>query len=243
MTRKRGPYSSPRQRERRRRILHEAGRLVQEVGYSALSMQSIAAASDVSPRTLYNQFGTLDLLLLDAAEQMLEELGDSGSVVREDAGIPQLLAFTAGTMRQFVEGPEYAHAVIAILLRADLAPDDAYERLGPVQRFAHRSLRIAQERGELRDDVDPQELSWLISSNEWGAVLQWEKGLLRVEQLEHLITLNNCMTLLPACRGARRRDLENRIKRLLRQPAGPGRIAAARDRAPAAEDSGTGRAG
>lgn len=215
MTGKRGPYSSPRQRERRLRILRNAGIQVEAYGYSGLSMQSIADASEVSVRTLYNVFGSLDALLLDAADQLLDDLRDSVPVLDAEPGIPRLLTYAASTMSGFVDSPEYARSVIAILLRADLEPDVAYRRFGPVQRFAHESLQIADHHGELRRGADLLELSWLVSANEWGAVLLWEKGLLAVGQLERQITLNNCLTLLPVCTGERRQALEERIDGLM----------------------------
>lgn len=215
MTNKRGPYSSQRQQDRRLRILRAAGVHLQSHGLEALTMQSIAEVSEVSTKTLYNLFGSRDLLLLEAASEVLVDLEQSEFVLGVDPGIPRLLAFTIGTMRQFEEMPDYARAIISILLSADLDPEAAYARFGPVQRFAHASLRIAAENGELRDDVDLLELSYLISANEWGTVLLWEKGLLKLEQLERHISLNHYLTLTPVCIRTRKKLMEENLTELL----------------------------
>lgn len=179
-------------------------------------MQVIAREADVSTRTLYNLFGTLDVLLLDAAAQMLDDLLASASVHESERGIPQLLAFASGGIRPFVDAPEYARAVIAILARADLSREDAYARFGPVQRVALDALEYARDHGELVEGANPLTLSWLIASNGWGAVLLWEKGLLDVRELEHKVTMNNCLTLIPMTVGRRQRALERALVHLLR---------------------------
>lgn len=219
MTRKRGPYSSERQQQRRRRILKSAGIQLQKHGLDALTMQSIAEVSEVSTKTLYNLFGSREMLLLEAASDRLVDLEHSPTVNETEAGIPRLLAFTIGTMAQFEEMPKYAKAVIAILMRADMDEETAYLNLGPVQRFAHASLLVAKNQGELRDDVDLMDLSYLMAANLWGIVLLWEKGVLQLEQLKMQIALSHCLTLTPLCVGERKNKMQARLDELLRGSA------------------------
>ena len=215
MSNKRGPYSSERQKKRRRRILQVAGVLLQKHGLDALTMQSIAEVSEVSTKTLYNLFGSRDLLLLEAASERLADLEHSPWVLEEEPGIPRLLAFAVGTMAQFEEMPKYAKAVIAIIVRADMEPETAYRNMGPVQRFTLASLEIARANGELVDDLDFEELSYVVAANLWGTVLLWEKGVLQLDQLMHQIALSNCLTLTPVCVGKRQQALSSELQRLL----------------------------
>jgi AcrR family transcriptional regulator len=214
MSKKRGPYSSPRQQERRKRILEAAAVQLEKHGFSALSMQSVAEASDVSTKTLYNLFASLDLLLLDAASQHLVDLQKSSHVLDAEPGILRLVAYASASVQRFEKMPEYARTVISILIRAELDSDAAYARFGPIQRFAYSSLCIAAENNELRADLDLQALSYVFSANEWGAVLLWEKGLLTVEQLEPQIRLNNLLTLIPLCLGKRKKFFEKELAKL-----------------------------
>ena len=175
MNKKRGPYSSPRQRDRRLRILRTAGRQLERHGLAATTMQSIAEISEVSTKTLYNLFGSRDLLLLEAATELLNYLEQSPVIMQSEEGIPRLLAFTEGAMRGFEQTPEYAKAIISLLVRAELDQTTVDARLGRVQRFAHSSLSCAAEQGELRAGLDLEELSYLIAGNQWGIALLWEK--------------------------------------------------------------------
>lgn len=215
MTTKRGPYSSERQQQRRRRILKSAGIQLQKHGLDALTMQSIAEVSEVSTKTLYNLFGSRDLLLLEAASERLIDLEHSSEVDDAEAGIPQLLAFTVGTMAQFEEMPKYARAVIAIIMRANMDEETAKQTLGPVKRFAMASLLVAQQQGELRDDVAIEDIAHLIAANLWGVVLLWEKGVLQLEQLKMQIALSHCLTLTPLCVGKRQEQMQTRLNALL----------------------------
>lgn len=178
-------------------------------------MQSIAEISEVSTKTLYNLFGSRELLLLEAASERLADLGQSPSVAGSEPGIEQLLAFTVGTMAQFEEMPEFARAIISILVRAELDPNTAYERMGPVQRFAHKCLCEAAAQGELRDDIELEKLSYLIAANHWGTVLWWEKGLIPIEDLRTQIALSHCLTLTPLCMGKRQKQMQKKLDSLL----------------------------
>jgi AcrR family transcriptional regulator len=215
VSKKRGPYSSPRQQDRRLRVLRVAGELLEKHGLGALTMQSIAQSSDVSTKTLYNLFNTLDLLVLEAASEQLAILEQSEAVLNCEPGLPRLLAYTAGSMKRFEEMPEYARAVVAILLRADFDYATTYEQMGPIQRVAYASLCTSAELGELRAGLDLGELSCLVASNQWGVVLLWKKGLLKLEQLGTQVSLSHYLTLTPLCVGKRKQSMETHMNALL----------------------------
>ena len=67
MAKARGGYASPAQAERRKRILRETLKLLQEASPADISMGQIAVLSDVSTKTLYNLFKSRNGLLLAAA--------------------------------------------------------------------------------------------------------------------------------------------------------------------------------
>jgi len=149
MSNRRGPYSSPAQLARRQRILHTARRQLEKNGLAALTMQSIADSSETSLKTLYNLYGSRDLLLLAAASELLDDLERSVLVQRSEPGIPRLLAFTEGVMKGFEYTPEYARTIITILLRCERDNPSANVQLGRIRRIAYEALGTAQEQGEL----------------------------------------------------------------------------------------------
>ena len=212
---KRGSYASPRQISRRQRILRAAGQHLETHGLEALSMASIAAVSEVSVKTLYNLFGSRDLLLLEAASEVLVDIGESEEIKQTEKGIPRLLNYVVTTMINFNKMPGYARAVISTLVKADLEIEVAERHMGVVRRFAEDSLEVAASAGELRTGTDIRQLSQHISANQWGAVLLWEKGLLDVAQLPSHVALSHYMTLTPLCEGERHDMMQSELEGLL----------------------------
>ena len=65
---------TPRQQERRERILEAARAALSENGYEGLNMRDLALTAGVSPTTLYNQFENKDTLVLAALSDMLQNI-------------------------------------------------------------------------------------------------------------------------------------------------------------------------
>ena len=179
-------------------------------------MGSIAEASGVSVKTLYNLFGSRDELLLDAATSTLATLGESEGILAENEGIPRLLAYVVGTMNDFLKGPTYAHAVISTLAKADMGLPLTERYMGVVRRYAEASLAVAARNQELIPDLDIKPIAQHISANQWGAVLLWIKGLMPIEDLPDHIARSHYMTLLPVTRGSRHDQLRQDCTALLR---------------------------
>ena len=218
MSTERGRYSSPNQQERRLRILGAARTQLDSRGLTALTMQNIADTSDVSLKTLYNLFGSRELLLLEAAWELLDNLEVSGAVQYAKPGISRLMAYTEGAIQGFEYTPEYARVIVSILLRAERDDPTARVQLGRVQQVALNSLTAAVEQEELRDDLDLVALSDLICANQWGVVLLWEKGMLGLAQLAAQTSLSHHLTLTPLCIGKRKLLMEAKLQTLLRCP-------------------------
>jgi AcrR family transcriptional regulator len=216
---KRGPYSSPRQQQRRSRVLRVAGIQLERHGLAALTMQSIAEVSNVSTKTLYNLFGSRDLLLLEAASELLDNLEQSPAVLDSEPGIPRLLAYSEGAMKGIEHSPEYSRTIMTLLIRGDLDETTARARFGRLQRVTYNCLCTAAEQGELRADLNLLELSYLITGNQWGITLLWEKGLIRLEQLGPQTKLSHYLALTPLCRGKRKKIMEAKLQELLSHSA------------------------
>ncbi len=208
-------YASPRQVDRRKRILRSASAHLEAKGLEALSMSSIARASEVSVKTLYNLFGSRDELLLEAAAETLVDLGQSEVILAAEKGIPRLLTYVVSTMEDFIKAPGYAHAIISILAKADMEQNLTDLHMGVVRRFAEASLQVAADQGELIEGVETEMIAQHISANQWGAVLLWIKGLIDISDLPRHVAYSHYMTLIPVCIGSRRAHLEQEFKALL----------------------------
>lgn len=213
---KRGPYSSPRQKQRRQDILRAAVQQIGERGLSAVTMKDIAEASGVATKTLYNLYGSRDLLLLEAASGILDALESSVGVQAAEPGIPRLLAYTERAMACFDEDGEFARFTISILFAGEAGHPTVQHQLGLVQVLARECLQEAAARGELVPGTSIEDVARIISANQWGVALLWEKGMMDLEQMKTHTLLSHLLTLASVTRGERRKALEKESQDLQR---------------------------
>ncbi len=199
MQAKRGPYQSDRQRQRRQRILRAASLELQHHGLSQLTMRSVAEASDVSLKTLYNIFGNRDLLLLRVATEGLSRLPYSAAIARSNKGIPRLLAYAEGAMRMFAKEPEFSSLVVGILLRVQDKQSTVDDLITQVRGLIHRCIVEAVEMGELPEHTDTEALADMLCAHQWGLVLMWERDIMTLETLSLQLTISYCLTLMSLC--------------------------------------------
>ncbi len=204
----RGPYSSPRQEARQRRILEVAREEISLAGYDAITMQGLAQAAEVSTKTLYNLYGTKDELLLAAVADLLGNLEQQESVMGAEPGIPMLLAFNASTAAQIVDTPQYAEVMARALFQAPVGHKLVDVLLGGAVRFAAGALRAEQTAGGFAAEIDIDALADMLVAYQWGMVLMWSKGLVPIEDIGPRSGESQLMTLLPLCTPERRRALE-----------------------------------
>jgi AcrR family transcriptional regulator len=212
---KRGPYSSPRQEERQRRILEVTRREIAALGYAAITMQGLAAASEVSTKTLYNLYGSKDELLLTAVEDLLHQIRQHPDLAKAPEGLTSLLAFFEVTDRQIVATPHYAEVMARTLFQAEKGHRLTRILLGDTRNFATEALAISIEQGEVHPDIDPVAIGKILMANEWGAILLWSKGLLPLQQFGRRALESRLMTLLPVCRGKMKQTLTMQLNALL----------------------------
>ncbi|QMW66033.1 TetR/AcrR family transcriptional regulator [Mumia sp. ZJ1417] len=150
-------HASRRSESSRRAILTAAFDLVQEVGYSGLSIEGIASRAGVGKQTIYRWWPSKGAVLFDAFLMLSE--GDDGDPALPDTG--DLRADLALVLRATVDelnDPRYDVPMRALML--EIARDPALaatyaERLGePMSALKKERLRSAQRAGELRDDLD-----------------------------------------------------------------------------------------
>jgi AcrR family transcriptional regulator len=211
MNRKRGPYSSPRQEERQRRILATARREITAVGYDALTMAQLASASEVSTKTLYNLYGSKDELLLSAVAELIGNLEQLPQVVEASPGLPSLLAFTEVICDQVVATPRYAEVMARSLFQADRDHRLVDILLRNTQRVTLRALQAASAADQLNSDVDLPVLARLLAAHQWGVVLLWSKNLISLAEFKSQAIQSQLLSLIPVCRGQQQQLLRAKL--------------------------------
>lgn len=207
-------YSSPRQQERQQRILAVVREQISAVGYEALNIRDLAAASGVALKTLYNLYGSKDELLLTAVAELLDDVQRLEQVASAEPGIPRYLAHTEAVARQIVATPAYADTMARTLFQAGREHRLVDVLLGNTVRLAKENLYHAQVQGELIENLNLEESAQVLAGHQWSMVLLWNKGLIALESLPSAIRRSALQSLITLCRGGRRERLELQLVNL-----------------------------
>ena len=231
MAKVRGSYASPAQVERRKRILRETLKLLQEASPADISMAQIAELSDVSTKTLYNLFKSRNGLLLAAAAQTRADTQSSANVMSAPAGISRILELTRRTMDTFKRSPEFMESAMSIVVGISAEDEAEHHRIGMTQKWFHEALLIAESEDQLLPGTDCMQLSQLLTASQCGVTLMWQKGLIPMETLRRQATIKHCVDLMPFCRMETRKWLDDLLASMLestRNGAGGGQTLEAR---------------
>ena len=174
-------------------------------------MKDLAAASDVSVKTLYNLYSSKDELLLAAVVDLLADLAEQPEVQSTEPGVARLLANVQATSRQVVATPEYADTMARALFQAGKDHRLVDVLLGATREGIQTQLEAAQQQGELLPQVDIQKTATLLTGHQWSVVLMWSKGLLNLEEFEQQAQRSQLQTLIPLCSDEIRARLESQL--------------------------------
>ena len=205
---------TPKQEDRRQRILAAARDMVADHGYDGMVMSQVAEQAGVSPTTLYNLYNTKDELVLEALRELLIENSVRLSEA-EKPGWQFLLRSVKNGAWMATNAPAYAEAITHALLRAN--PGDALIKILLVngKRDMLTSVKAMAERGELKQGINHEELATSIHGVYWSTFTLWNKGLVNLQDMEHTLQMNFLAMLIPACVGDTREQLEALYEELL----------------------------
>lgn len=151
-------------------ILRAAGDLFRERGYSALTMEGIAAHAGVGKQTIYRWWPSKGAVVLDAVQQtIVEQIGfpDLGDALAE---IRQWQRSVAAVLASPEVGPQLAALVGA--QQSDPALAQAFhERIFvPTRDVLRARIERAQQAGQIRR-VDPDVVADLLMGPVWFRLL------------------------------------------------------------------------
>jgi len=215
MAKVRGSYASPAQVERRRRILRETLKLLQEASPADISMAQIAELSEVSTKTLYNLFKSRNGLLLAAAAQTRADTQSSANVMSAPAGISRILELTRRTMDTFERSPEFMESAMSVVVGISAEDEAEHHRVGMTQKWFHEALLVAESEDQLLPETDCMQLSQLLAASQWGVTLMWQKGLISLETLRRQAIMKHCLDLMPFCRMETRKWLDDLLASMM----------------------------
>jgi AcrR family transcriptional regulator len=144
-------------------ILDATLQLLAERGFHATTMDAIAARAGVGKNTIYRRWGAKDDLIVDAFSHFAADLelraGDDGDVYA------RLLDYVRSLARLFAD-PLASRLIPGLLgeLQRNAAFADAYAQrvVRPLREPIVALLELARKRGELRPDVDPEQITDML---------------------------------------------------------------------------------
>lgn len=169
---------------RRQRILHEARRLLNEVGLEHFSVRELGRRAEVSTKTLYNAFGNRDVLIGKAIRQVYDEVHGSMVFRTADRTLPGLLDRGFVINKGNLKSRNYAKAVAEIYF----SPSASSELRSILQDMAigntHLWLSDLRKNDQIESWVNIDSVTRHISNAEYGLILDWSCG--RVPDLRYL---------------------------------------------------------
>jgi AcrR family transcriptional regulator len=191
--RKRAAYFSPAIAARRRRILKEVRRLITDRGLEKFSMRELSRRAEVSPRTLYNAFGTRNGMIAIAIKESFEFYQSRAQ--REDGRSPELsdlLARTVAINRRNLQSKNYAKAICSLYFSSE-TPADIWQTLLNMAIIGNGEW-LFRRRKELLPCVDLDNLAHAIANAQYSSINDWAVG--RVGDDRYLVRLVETMLLL-----------------------------------------------
>lgn len=206
---------TPKQEDRRERILSAARDMVADHGYEGMVMSHVAEKAGVSPTTLYNLYNTKDELVLEALRELLLQNVLKISAESAGPGWKFILKMILNGAWMANSAPAYAEAITQAMLRANSGDALIEMLLGNSRRDILLSLRAMREAGELDPRVNTDALATSLVGVYWSTFMLWNKGLVKLQAMEHTLQLNFLAILIPPSLGAARAELEALYNALL----------------------------
>lgn len=202
------------QQRRRARILDATRCLVIKHGYDGMIMRDVAATAEVSATTLYNLYNTKDELLLEALRERVTNT--TARAVRKSGGpgCAYLLAHVSSVCQETRKSPAYVGAIAQALFRASPGDPLSDVLLIGLRRTTLMSLMVMKDQQELVPGIAIDRLATALTGSFWSVFLLWDKGLVKLTDLES-VQLNGYLSLLiPAVQGSTLCVLERRYRKI-----------------------------
>jgi AcrR family transcriptional regulator len=159
------PYlSAPRRRDH---LLDAAGGLVRRGGWSALSMQGLAAAAGVSRQLVYEHFDTADDLYVATLTHLFERAYTATvAIVESGTGVDDTVR---RSFAFFLDLPaEERHALRSLAVESEAGrPSLARARARLRNRIAAVWVPFVRQQTGLRD-AESTALAWMLNTAAWG---------------------------------------------------------------------------
>ncbi|HTZ73963.1 MAG TPA: TetR family transcriptional regulator [Candidatus Aquilonibacter sp.] len=173
-----GTRTSRRERRRletRERIFTAALALFAERGFMETTVEDITEAADVGKGTFFNYFPTKEHVLATYGAERVATVERALQEARKgDRPVMDILRdLAAGVAGQAAESPALVRAIYAAHASCTAVRDELQGRMHTARRLLGQIFRLAQERGEVREDLSPAILGRLVQTVFHGVMCSW----------------------------------------------------------------------
>ncbi len=165
---------TPRQQERRDRILECTRLQVARLGYEGVNMRDLAIAANVSTATLYNLYNSKDELILAAVQDLLQNIRES--LRYHPPGLSHLMARFEFIADVIVDNPRYADAMGRMLFAAEPSAPIVGKLITESRDQIIVDLETMRAEKDLISSVDLEKLARDLTANSWASILMLMKG-------------------------------------------------------------------
>jgi AcrR family transcriptional regulator len=200
--------------DRRRRILREARRMISRGGLDEFNMRDLGVRADVSTRTIYNAFGSKEMVVALAIHAYFETFVSHihfGSDAHSFKGA--LERQITSTLRD-VDIPHYMKALVSLYFSPTLHPDIRDVLLDLASRSWVPWLRAIQVLRQVGTGVDVSDLIIDLSNLQYAKIHEWCLGSLEDRPFLYKTLSGVLLLLTGATRGNARSDTKDAFVQL-----------------------------
>ena len=166
---------TPKQSDRRRRVIQAAIDLANKGGYDAVQMRDVAAEASVALGTLYRYFPSKDQLLVAALNEWAEDMRDKlkARPPRGATNADRVATVLRSTVRALEKQPKLSSAFVSALSSMNAEEPGSIERAAQVYGTMSEMIGLAMDDGVSED----QDMLMRVIGQMWFAVLVfWARG-------------------------------------------------------------------
>lgn len=171
-------HSSRRERrsaELRERLFRSALQLFAHKGYSETTVEDITNAADVGKGTFFNYFPSKDHILAAFGQLQIEKLRLAADAAPSTKSSIQ--DFFRNLALDVISEPAQNPAMVRVLMQANLSSQPVRKTMRDVHTKATellaRIVKVGQDRGEIRKDLNALEIATTLRQSLLGALLIW----------------------------------------------------------------------
>lgn len=210
-------YTSPAMRERRKRIVDTAHRLLGEGGVAALTIRRLSDEADVAQRTIYRLFGDKDGVISATVVDRMKEVREHIARRGQTYTLPVVFDELDWMVSEMERDTLYARVVVGFVFGTEQRQLDVRELTSVAYSRFMNWYEVQREAGVVRDELDVERVARDHVMHEFLVYRRWVLGQSTSEQCKlelHACFLRSAMLML---RGPQREEYLSQLAGIQRK--------------------------